>query len=55
MFVAWWSDGHEIETVRIMDEVEAKRVIGDLKPGVRWSLYERDHTSWRVRAAGVAE
>jgi hypothetical protein len=55
VFVAWWSDGHEIETARALDEVEAKHVIEHLKSGVRWTVFEREHTRWHVRAAGVTE
>jgi hypothetical protein len=55
IFVAWWSDGHEIETARAMDEVEAKQVVVDLAPGVHWTVFERSHTRWHIRACGVTE
>jgi hypothetical protein len=55
VFVAWWSDGHEIETARTTDEVQANHVIEHLECGVRWTVFERFHTWWHVRAAGVTE
>jgi hypothetical protein len=32
MFVTWWSGGHEIETVRALDEVEAKEIVRNFEP-----------------------
>jgi hypothetical protein len=55
MFVAWWSDDHEIETARTLGELEAMQVVEDLKPGVRWTVYKREHSWWKVRAVRTTE
>jgi len=55
VFVAWWSDGHEVEAARTLDEFEARHVVEHLECGVRWMVYERNHTRWRVRAAGMTK